>query len=52
VQATVTGHRIAHKGDFRLLWDKSNHYPLCVPCNAYQCATQEGGFGRPRSATA
>jgi 5-methylcytosine-specific restriction enzyme A len=52
VQATVTGHRIAHKGDFRLLWDKSNHYPLCVPCNAYQCATQEGGFGRPKSATA
>ena len=50
VKATVTGHRIAHKGDFRLLWEKANHYPLCASCNAYQCAKEEGGFGLPRRA--
>ena len=46
VMATVTGHKQAHRGDVALLWDKANHYPLCASCNAYQCVTFEGGFGR------
>ena len=45
VQATVTGHRVAHKGNSELMWAQSNHYPLCQSCNAYQCVKREGGFG-------
>ena len=45
-EATVTGHRTAHKGDDKLLWDPANHYPLCASCNAFQCVEYEGGFGR------
>jgi len=45
IRATVTGHKVAHKGNTQMLWDKSNHYPLCSGCNAYQCVTEEGGFG-------
>ena len=45
VQATVTGHRVAHKGNPELMWAQSNHYPLCSSCNAYQCVKEEGGFG-------
>ena|SRR5437016_5588404 len=45
VRATVTGHKLAHKGNETLLWDRDNHYPLCSGCNSYQCAKYEGGFG-------
>lgn len=46
VPATVTGHKQAHRGDPILLRDPANHYALCGPCNSYQCAKFEGGFGR------
>jgi 5-methylcytosine-specific restriction endonuclease McrA len=49
VEAKVTGHKVAHKGDENLLMDPNNHYPLCVGCNAYQCVKFEGGFGRAAS---
>ena len=45
IEATVTGHKQAHRGNDVLLWDESNHYALCASCNAYQCAKFEGGFG-------
>ena len=45
VAANVVGHRIAFKDDERLKWNPANHYPLCGPCNSYQCAKFEGGFG-------
>src|SRR6266567_5505287 len=45
VRATVTGHKLAHKGNAQLMWDPANHYPLCASCNAYQCVMTEGGFG-------
>jgi 5-methylcytosine-specific restriction enzyme A len=45
VEATVTGHKQAHRGDEALLRDPANHYPLCASCNAYQCVKFEGGFG-------
>jgi 5-methylcytosine-specific restriction endonuclease McrA len=50
IDATVTGHREAHRGDAHKMWDATNHYPLCAACNAYQCATFEGGFGHERKA--
>jgi 5-methylcytosine-specific restriction protein A len=45
VEADVTGHRKAHRGDQTLLWDRANHYALCRACNSYQCVKEEGGFG-------
>ena len=45
VKSTVTGHRIAHKGNPGLFWSSANHYPLCASCNAFQCVRDEGGFG-------
>lgn len=45
VPATVTGHRVAHRGDYALFWDEQNHYPLCAPCNSFQAAKSEGAFG-------
>jgi hypothetical protein len=45
IEARVTAHKIAHKGNEALMWNPDNHYPLCVACNSYQCATTEGGFG-------
>lgn len=29
--ATVVDHRIPHRGDQRLFWDRSNWQPLCKP---------------------
>lgn len=49
VTATVTGHKVAHKGDNYRMWDRANHYPLCTACNAYQCVKLEGGFGNSES---
>ncbi|MDH7795795.1 5-methylcytosine-specific restriction protein A [Beijerinckia sp. GAS462] len=31
--ANVVDHRIPHKGDMPLFWDRSNWQPLCVPCH-------------------
>lgn len=48
VPSSVTGHRVAHKGNREMLWNRANHYALCASCNAYQCARFEGGFGNAR----
>jgi 5-methylcytosine-specific restriction protein A len=48
IEATVCGHRVPHRGDTHLLWNPDNHYPLCGPCNSFQCAKFEGGFGNPK----
>lgn len=45
--AILVAHRVAHKGDQRLLWDRKNWQPSCRPCNASQSARIEGGFGNP-----
>jgi 5-methylcytosine-specific restriction enzyme A len=45
VQATVTGHKTAHRGDLALCFDPENHVPLCNGCNARQGTEFEGGFG-------
>jgi 5-methylcytosine-specific restriction endonuclease McrA len=48
IDATITGHKIAHKNDESLLWNPDNHVPLCRACNSFQCAQYEGGFGNER----
>lgn len=32
--ATVVDHKIPHRGDKKLFWDKSNWQPLCIPCHS------------------
>jgi 5-methylcytosine-specific restriction endonuclease McrA len=46
--ATVVDHRIPHKGDMRLFWDRSNWQPMTKPCNSAKAAREEGGFGNAR----
>nr|WP_144292068.1 HNH endonuclease signature motif containing protein [Rhodoligotrophos appendicifer] len=31
--ASVVDHRIAHKGDQKLFWSRTNWQPLCGPCH-------------------
>ncbi|MYZ44205.1 HNH endonuclease [Schauerella aestuarii] len=31
--ATVVDHKVAHRGDMNLFWDKANWQPLCKPCH-------------------
>lgn len=45
--ATTVDHRIAHKGNQRLFWDRSNWQPVCKPCNSRKNVRTEGGFGNP-----
>lgn len=44
--ATVTDHRIAHKGNARLFWDRHNWVPCCAACNTRKAIQTEGTFGR------
>jgi 5-methylcytosine-specific restriction protein A len=48
-RATRLDHRIPHRGDQKLFWDKSNHQPLCERCHNRKTATFDGGFGRDSS---
>ena len=47
-KANVVDHRIAHKGDMKLFWDKSNWQPMAFACNSRKAAKTEGGFGHRR----
>ena len=42
--ATVTDHRVPHKGDKALFWTRSNWQPLCARCHGRKSATVDGGF--------
>lgn len=44
--ATEVDHRVPHKGDRRLFWDRSNWQPLCHNCHSTKTAREDGGFGR------
>ncbi len=45
VMATVVDHRIPHRGDMALFWDKGNWQSMCKPCHDRKTATEDGGFG-------
>lgn len=32
-EATVVDHKVPHRGDESLFWDRSNWQPLCKPCH-------------------
>lgn len=46
--ADMVDHKVAHKGDKRLFWSRSNWQPMQRRCNSRKAASAEGGFGNPR----
>lgn len=44
--ANVVDHKIPHKGNQRLFWDKSNWQPMNKVCHNKKTAKEDGGFGR------
>lgn len=42
--ATVVDHRIPHKGNRALFWDKSNWQSLCKPHHDHKTATEDSRF--------
>ncbi|WP_420239986.1 HNH endonuclease signature motif containing protein [Telmatobacter bradus] len=46
VLATDVDHKIPHRGDMKLFWDKRNWRSLCHECHSYKTAVEDGAFGR------
>lgn len=46
--AEVVDHKIAHKGDPRLFWNRSNWQPMARGCNSRKAVREEGAFGNRR----
>lgn len=44
--ANVVDHKLAHKGNRTLFWDRSNWQPMNRRCNSRKNVKHEGGFGR------
>lgn len=36
----VTDHRVPHRGDPVLFWDRANWQPMCLSCHARKTATE------------
>jgi len=47
--ADMVDHKIAHKGDMKLFWDRSNWQPMARGCNSRKGVLTEGAFGNARS---
>lgn len=47
VAATEVDHKVPHRGDQQLFWDRNNWQPLCKSCHSHKTATEDGGFGLP-----
>lgn len=44
--ATVVDHKIPHKGDMRLFWDRNNWQAMAKVCHDRKTAQEDGAFGR------
>lgn len=44
--AEVVDHKIPHKGDMNLFWDRDNWQAMSKPCHDKKTAREDGGFGR------
>jgi 5-methylcytosine-specific restriction protein A len=47
-EATVVDHRIPHRGDMKLFWDRSNWQSMHKDCHDVKTAREDGAFGNPR----
>lgn len=41
----VTDHRIPHRGDMQLFWDRTNWQAMSKECHDKKTAREDGGFG-------
>lgn len=46
--ADMVDHIVAHRGDQKLFWSRSNWQPMNRRCNSRKAAAVEGGFGNRR----
>jgi 5-methylcytosine-specific restriction protein A len=46
--SSVVDHKVPHKGDMKLFWDRSNWQAMSKPCHDKKTAREDGGFGRGR----
>ena len=44
--ADMVDHKVAHKGDKRLFWSRSNWQPFNLICNRRKAVREEGALGR------
>lgn len=47
-ESTVVDHKIPHKGNKVLFWDRSNWQAMAKTCHDRKTATQDGGFGNKK----
>ena len=47
--ATVVDHKVPHKGDMKLFWDKTNWQSMCENCHNIKTAKEDGGFGNEQT---
>ena len=45
--ATVVDHKIPHRGDKALFWDRNNWQSMAKECHDVKTAREDGGFGNP-----
>lgn len=46
--ATRVDHRVPHRGDYALFFDRENLSAMCQHCHDAKTARHDGGFGNPR----
>lgn len=44
-EATVVDHKVPHRGDMKLFWDRDNWQSMSKPCHDRKTSTEDGGFG-------
>jgi len=50
--ADMVDHKIPHKGDMKLFWDRKNWQPMNGHCTARKAVLNEGAFGNKANPTA
>ncbi|WIW52052.1 HNH endonuclease [Mesorhizobium mediterraneum] len=44
----MVDHKIPHRGNPQLMWDRSNWQPMTTACHSRKTAKHDGGFGNPK----
>ncbi len=47
--AKAVDHKVPHKGDYALFWDRDNWQPMCGSCHNRKTAREDGAFGNKGS---
>jgi 5-methylcytosine-specific restriction enzyme A len=46
--ATVVDHRVPHRGDPAVFWNRGRWQSMCASCHSRKTASRDGGFGLQR----